>query len=286
MNFFKPVDQNDLEVVQKLIYPIFSKNTEKDKQYWTEIRSLFLTAMKNAKLHFLIRHIFWLYVNRTITEGLKQKMPLMEVEATLRKFLRKRADNKKDQGNFELESAKRSYGKIKNYIVGEKILDLGAGNGLLALEIKKQLAKDVVLVDVLDYNLTDLPLFLYDQEGNVPLEDREVDTTVLYTVLHHASDPEHLLKEATRVTKRRLIIMEAYVEEDYILMTNSFFDWFYNRVVGDEDINVPLNFLNIEGWGNMLKSSGFDIIKSIDLGICEPLVPEHQVLIISEHSNE
>jgi len=183
-----------------------------------------------------------------------------------------------------VEGAKRNFERVSDYIVGERVLDLGAGNGLLALEIKSQLGKEVVLVDVLDYNCTDLPLMLYDPEGRVPLADEEVDTTILYTVLHHASNPEHLLEEATRVTKRRLIIMEGYVEEDDVWITNSFFDWFYNRVIGDEDVDVPLNFLKVREWEDMLRSYGFDMTAAIYVGICEPLVPEHQVLIIADHS--
>ena len=56
-------------------------------------------------------------------------------------------------------------------------------------------------------------LLSYISKGDkIPLQDKEVDTTILYTVLHHADDPEYLLAEATRVTKKRLIIMEGYVE--------------------------------------------------------------------------
>ena len=285
IKFHKPANQNDISVVESLIYPIFSKKSEKDEHYWSEIRSLFLSAMKNANLGFFKRHIFWFYVNRTITKGLKKGIPLIEVEETLRKFIRKRVDSEKDRKALAFKRAKRSFELVKDYIVGEIVLDLGAGDGLLALEIKEQLKKEVVLVDVVDYNYTDLPLILYDPEERIPLADEEVDTTILYTVLHHASDPEHLLKEATRITKKRLVIIEGYVEEDDIRMTNSFFDWFYNRVIGDEDINVPLNFLRVKEWEKILKSHGFDVIETIYLGINEPVVPEHQILIIADHTN-
>lgn len=284
IKFYKPVNQNDIDVVENLIYPVFSKKNKKDKHYWNEIQSLFLSAMKNANLNFLKRYIFWLYVNRTITKGLKKGIPLIKVEETLRKFLRKRVDNEKDRKGNAIKCVKRSFELVEDYIVGEKILDLGAGDGLLALEIKKQLKKEVVLVDIVDYNYTDLPLILYNPEEKIPLADEEVDTTILYTVLHHASDPEHLLKEATRITKKRLVIIEAYIEEDDIRMTNSFFDWFYNRVIGDEDINVPLNFLKLEGWKKILNLYGFNVIETECIGISEPLVPEHQVLIIADHN--
>jgi SAM-dependent methyltransferase len=285
MRFHTPANQNDIVVVQDLIYPIFSRKHRTDRRYWSQIRSLFLSAMKNAGLNSFKRQVFWLYVDRTITRGLKKGLPLIEVEETLRKFLRRHADKDQDRMPIAVEGAKRNFERVGDYIVGERVLDLGAGNGLLALEIKSQLGKEVVLVDVLDYNCTDLPLILYDPEGRMPLADEEVDTTILYTVLHHASNPEHLLEEATRVTKKRLIIMEGYVEEDDVWMTNSFFDWFYNRVIGDEDVNVPLNFLKVREWEDMLRSYGFDMTAAIYVGICESLVPEHQVLIIADHSD-
>ncbi len=285
IKFHKPVNQNDIDLVQNIIYPIFSKKNKKEKHYWNKIRSLFLSAMKNANLNFFKRHIFWFYVNRTINKGLKKGKPLIKVEETLRKFIRRRVDDEKDRKGNSYKRAKRSFKLIAEYLIGEKILDLGAGEGFLGLEVKKQLEKDVILVDIVDYNHTELPLILYNPEKKIPLSDKEVDTTILYTVLHHANDPEHLLKEATRITKKRLVIIEGYIEKDDIRMCNCFFDWFYNRVIGDEDITVPLNFLSLKGWDKILKSYGYDIIKTKYLGLNEPLVPEHQILIIADHSN-
>ena len=284
IKFHKSIDQNDLSIVESIIYPIFSKKTKKDKHYWNEIRSLLLSAMKYFKVNSLKRNIFWLYVNRTITNGLKKGLPLKKVEDTLRKFIRRHVDSEKDLKAKESKYAKIRFEKVKQYIVGNKILDLGAGNGLLALEIKKQLDKEVILVDIVDYNYTDLPLILYNPEDKLPLADEEVDTTILYTVLHHASDPNHLLEEATRVTRQRLVIKEAYIEEDEIRITNSFVDWFYNRVIGDEDINVPLNFLKVEAWKQLLKSHGFEVIETNYIGIDEPAVPEQHVFIIAERT--
>lgn len=284
IKFYKPFNQNDISNVESYIYPIFLKEDNKNKHYWKEIRSLFLSAMKNADLNFFIRNIFWIYVDRTITQGMKKGIPLIEVEEKLRNFIRKRAGKEKDLKTLAFERANRSYKLVKNYIVGDSVLDLGAGDGLLASEIKNQLNKEVVLIDIVDYNYSGLPLILYNPEDKVPLVDEYIDTTILYTVLHHASDPVHLLSEATRITKKRLVIIEGYAEEDEKRITNIFFDWFYNRVVGDEDINVPLNFLEVEGWKKILKSYGFDVVETIYLGINEPLVPEYQILIIADNS--
>jgi len=285
IEFHKPIDQNDINIVETLVYPIFAKKSKEDKHYLNEIRSLFLTAMKNAKLNSFKRNVFWLFVNRIIVKGLKKETPLIEVEESLRKFIRKRNKKEIDQKFISIQRAKMNFEGIKDYLEGEKILDLGAGDGLLALEINKQLNKKVLLVDILDYNSTDLPLVLYNPDGKLPLNDNEIDTTILYTVLHHSSDPKHLLQEAMRVTKKRLVIKEAYIEKEENRITNSFFDWFYNRVIGDEDINVPLNFQKVEGWEKILKSNRFDIIETKYVGIDEPVVPEHHVYIIADKIN-
>ena len=284
IKFNKPIDQNDINIVESIICPIFSKKNEQNKRYRKKIQSLLFSAMKHVNTNSFKRNVFWWYVNRTITKGLKKGKPLIEIEEILRNFIRRHVDQEKDIKANELKYAKMRIEKIKDYILGKKVLDLGAGNGLLAQEIKNQLNKEVVLVDVVDYNCTNLPLRLYNPEGKIPLSDKDVDTTILYTVLHHASDPKHLLEEAARVTKQRLVIKEAYVDEDDIRVTSSFFDWFFNRVIGDEDINVPLNFLKVKEWEKILKLYGFDVIETKYVGIDEPAVPEHHVFIIAESS--
>jgi len=285
IEFNKSSDQNDLSKVESIISPIFSGKDKERKQLREKIKILLLDSMKNTGTNSFKRNAFWFYVNKTIINGLKKGEPLIKIEESLRNFIRKHVDREKEIKSQEFKFTKMRFENIKDYIVGDKILDLGAGNGLLALEIKKQLEKEVLLVDVVDYNYTDLPIIIYNPKDALPIANEEVDTTILYCVLHHASNPEYLLQEATRVTKRRLIIKESYIEEENIMITNSFVDWFYNRVVGDEDINVPLNFLKIKAWKRLLKSYGYSVTETKYVGIDEPAVPEHHVFIIAEKSN-
>ena len=279
---FNNLKQNDLSNVESILFPVFSKMNKQSQLYWKQIRDLFLTTMKEAKLNWLRRKVFWFYVNRTIVKGQKDGKPLIEIESTLRIFLRKHTKEGDEKKPLSLQRAKMNFEGIKPYIVGERVLDLGAGDGLLAFEIKKQFNKEIILVDIIDYNSTDLPLILYNPTEKIPVKSNDVDTTILYTVLHHSNDPLHLLKEAARITKHRLIIKEAYIEKEENKMTNSFFDWFYNRVIGDEDIPVPLNFLKVEEWKNILYSYGFELIETKYVGIDEPLVPEFHVFMIAE----
>ena len=150
--FHKPNNENDIDAIERLIYPIFSKKSEEDVLYWKKIRSLFLAAMKNAELTSFQRNIFWLFINRVMTKNIKKGNPLREVENTLRKFVRRFSNSGKDTKSLSVQRAKKNFENMKSYIIGEKILDLGAGDGLLALEIKK-FSKEVLLIDILDYNL-------------------------------------------------------------------------------------------------------------------------------------
>ncbi len=282
VGFNELIDENNLDVIQDIVFQIFSKKTKNDKDNWKKIRSLLLLSLKNGKVNLFKRSIFWIYVNRTIIKGIKKRETLLEIEKRLRKFTKRHTDEEKDLNPIEFECGKKNFEKLKNYIIGEKILDLGAGNGILALEIKEQLRKEVILVDVIDYNYTNLPLIVYNPNNKIPLLDKEVDTTILHTVLHHSNNPEFLLNEASRLTKRRLIIKEAYNDKDDARVSNSFFDWFYNRVIGGEDINIPLNFLKVKEWETTLKKCGFDIIESKYVGIDEPLIPEYHVYIVAD----
>lgn len=61
---------------------------------------------------------------------------------------------------------------------------------------------------------------------------------------------------------------------------NSFIDWFINRVVRSTDINVPLNYKTKHEWNIIFKEAGFKITNAIDMGIDEPVAPEHHILYI------
>ncbi len=94
---------------------------------------------------------------------------------------------------------------------GEKILDIGCGDGLLL----SALAKNGVTgfgVDVseegarkcrekgLDVSVVDITTYA------LPFKDGSFDTVVMLDVLEHVYAPEELLKEAVRVSKKYVII--------------------------------------------------------------------------------
>ncbi len=98
-----------------------------------------------------------------------------------------------------------------HFAPGQSLLEIGAGKGHVARALKEVARVDIRLVDVVDYNDTDMRLELYDG-SRLPFPDNTFDYSLLIFVLHHTSEPVSLLKEALRVSRGGVIVMENHVE--------------------------------------------------------------------------
>ncbi len=86
-----------------------------------------------------------------------------------------------------------------------RIIDIGAGKGLLAQAMAERLNACVTMVDVAQYNQTDLPLAVCDSRS-LAFADDSFDYAVLSFVLHHTPKPERILREALRVSPQVVVI--------------------------------------------------------------------------------
>ncbi len=98
-----------------------------------------------------------------------------------------------------------------HFVPGQSLLEIGAGKGHVARALKEAARVEIRLVDVVDYNDTDLRLELYDG-SRLPFPDNAFDYSLLIFVLHHAPEPVNLLEEALRVSRGGVIVMENHVE--------------------------------------------------------------------------
>lgn len=89
----------------------------------------------------------------------------------------------------------------------QHILEIGAGNGLVAEMLHRRTGARFTLLDVVDYNRSALPLHVYDGR-NLPFEDNAFDLALLVFVLHHNPDPRPVLREALRVTRCGALVVE------------------------------------------------------------------------------
>lgn len=105
--------------------------------------------------------------------------------------------------------AQHNFTFIEPHILGQNILDVGSAEGWTGRFITQHKPDcSVQLLDVTDLNQTNLPLTLYDG-NNFPFQDNAFDTSLLLLILHHCDDPDRVLEEALRVTRKRLIVTES-----------------------------------------------------------------------------
>ena len=135
----------------------------------------------------------------------------------------------------------------------EHVLDIGAGDCRLDLLLKERSRCNVVSLDVEDYNKTELPLTLFDGK-RIPFADGSFDVVLLIFVLHHTQDPAEILKEAKRVSRRRVIVFED-VNKNFgdRLMFRSFHKW----LAWSEKIPFPYHVWSPDRWSELATGLGF-----------------------------
>jgi SAM-dependent methyltransferase len=137
-------------------------------------------------------------------------------------------------------------------------LDLGAGEGYVAQALHRQTGAAVTLADVVDLNRTDLPHRCYDGRS-LPLDDDAVDVTILYFVLHHAEDPEAVLREALRVSRSRVVVAESVVmgRGQHLLLRT--LDRLANRLRSGGSLRAQerhLSFRSADAWADLARGLG------------------------------
>jgi len=153
---------------------------------------------------------------------------------------------------------------IKPQIVGDKILDIGSGNGLLSKSISDNLNKEVSCIDIKNYNKVDLPFYLYDGK-KLPFKDNSFDTALFIYVLHHTKNQIELIKEAMRVAKYNIVIIENTYKNGLNLAWVEFLDYLVNKLY--HNVKAPLNFRTAKGWKELFNLLGYKFTCLEDLKI-------------------
>ena len=278
----------DLMKAEGVILPLLLENNDETEKSLKEIRCRLRGSFNASGLSKFKSWFLWWMMEARLKHYARKGCSLKEIEEKIKPFFKKRIDQEEVYIPAVTSRAEKISDELNPYIIGDSVLDLGAGNGLIGEMLSKRHNKDVTLIDVIDYSLCDLPMLLFQEGDTIPLDDNSIDTCVIYLVLHHSDQPEKLLQEATRVARKRVILMEGYVDDDETFVVNGLLDWFLNRVVQGVDINLPLNYRKIDDWKNIFKSLNLTCVKTDVVGIDEPIAPESHVLFIldKESGNE
>ncbi len=151
------------------------------------------------------------------------------------------------------------------------VLDLGSSSGRLAFELSKT-HKDTAFTgaDVFVPNDTFIPVTKYASGGKLPFSSDSFDCVMIVDTLHHDSHPELILAEARRVCKKFILIKDHYWESKADLLALRCMDYVANKPYG---INLPYNYLSIQGWKELIKSCGLKSFKmrKFRYGLADPL---------------
>ena len=142
----------------------------------------------------------------------------------------------------------------------EKVLDFGCGTLTVAEEILKRKRVQIRGVDVINFNLTDLPLSIYDGK-RTDFEDKTFDVTYAAFVLHHCDNIEAVFTELLRLTRKKIILIEDTYKTRLGLFWIKLCDYVENRI-GSLTINIPLNFRSEEEWLDFFHASDITTVHS------------------------
>ena len=106
--------------------------------------------------------------------------------------------------------AQRKYSMCQDWITpDQKLLEIGSGPGSI-IEIFRGHGHDVQGLDIADNSISpNLKPDIYDGE-TMPYADKHFDVSLLLTVLHHVPQPDDILREAMRISRRIIIIEDVY----------------------------------------------------------------------------
>ena len=144
-----------------------------------------------------------------------------------------------------------------------RVLDIGAWRCYLGRLLRDKLGCDVLSLDVVDANKTDMPFRLFDGR-TLPVESGRFDVILLLYVLHHAADDDTLLQEAKRVLTNNgcLLIAEDCVDGLWNRARTIGFHvwlWLVTRMTWHQ-------FRTTGEWQRRFRDRGFEVTAQVDLG--------------------
>ena len=105
--------------------------------------------------------------------------------------------------------ARRLIAQVDEWLPAEgPLLDLGSGTGHLSALVERELGLEVVPADVSDLHVVGRsPVLITD--GVLPFEGETFSAALLFFMLAYPKDPARLLREAARVTRGPIILVQS-----------------------------------------------------------------------------
>ena len=183
---------------------------------------------------------------------------MSQVTNSIRKFQRRCQDGiVRLNAHWGLgERAENFVQLFESYLPCEsQVLDIGGGWGFYADPLARR-GHQVTVLDVVKPGFQKAPVVLYEGRS-IPFADRSFDASLLIGALHHCPDPEAVVREARRVTRRILVVVEDLYHHSLGRWWTVVRDQLYNF----EFFGHPRQFKKGEEWVNLFERLGFALLE-------------------------
>ncbi len=169
--------------------------------------------------------------------------------------------------------------KQKNLIAhylseGKTLLDFGCGDLSLAKLLHKEFPKLTITgVDVADSRVRadEITFILYDGK-TLPFRNYTFDVSISYHVFHHCRDPRSVFGEVSRVTKKKLLIVEPV----YRNRVDLFFMKITDRMANgwrNVAIPMPFTFQTEATWRRFAREFHWTVAETKTVGVLPRWLP-------------
>ena len=142
---------------------------------------------------------------------------------------------------------------------GDRVLDIGAGNGAVGSILIRKKSISYTGIDILSFKPADPTLNLLKSDMPYPLKDNSFECVLMIFTLHHMDDINKGIDEAIRLSKKRIIIIEDVPRNIIERMLMCVIDVLGNKFVSLA-IPTPCNFLYDQDWKRLFKDKKLRLI--------------------------
>jgi SAM-dependent methyltransferase len=139
-----------------------------------------------------------------------------------------------------------------------RVLDVGAGDGLLAEAIKAMRPDvEIIGIDPLVRANAGIPIQPFDG-ATIPFGENAFEVAIAVDVLHHTTNPDDLLREMARVSSSIIIIKDHFKHGLFSHCVLRAMDWVGNAHHG---VALPYNYLTRSEWDLLWTKVGLVVVE-------------------------
>ncbi len=236
----------------------------------------------NFKYHPELAKAFISKIDNLCNSALQDSLIYKELNFFFKKLL----ENNNLEDSLTLENSERikyRAKQVEQMLENTKptnLLDVGCGDGAITNEVMNTLglsASNVIGLEILPRSEAVKSFNVQMYDGKVfPLPDNSQDLITIFSVLHHADNPEDLIKESFRVLKPNasVLVREFDVCTPELQIFNLVMDHMYYFVyLPYPEMPIPGNYLSEKEWTDTFLNVGFVLDRSINTEPNNPYKP-------------